>query len=92
MEANHWLTQRFQLSKAPTVLLFRHGWMHMYNDKLSVKKQDDTIKKLTHFVGKGWAESPSMPVPPEPHVATEHEKTFHYVGEPIGRLVALMRC
>jgi hypothetical protein len=81
MEANKWLTQRFQLSKAPTVLLFRHGWMHMYTGSLSVKKPKKTIEKISKFVASGWSESPSMPVPPEPHVATEHEKTFHYVGE-----------
>lgn len=46
MDDNRWLQQRFQLTKSPTVLLFRHGWMHMYTGSLNVKKAKKTIDKV----------------------------------------------
>ena len=49
MDDNKWLQQRFQLTKSPTVLLFRHGWMHMYTGSLSIKKQKKTIDKASRY-------------------------------------------
>eukprot|EP00937_MAST-01D_sp_MAST-1D-sp2_P002673 g2673.t1 len=75
-----WLQQRFQIGHSPTVLLFRHGWMHLYNRRMDTvkKRQQAQVANLIKFVEKGWSEAPSMPVPPEPHVPTEHELTFNY--------------
>ena len=80
MDKSEWLTKRFQVQHSPTIVLFRHGWMHLFNKQLHVhvSRQKDMVKKLIRFIEKGWSGAPSMPVPPEPHVATEHELTFNY--------------
>ena len=80
LDKSAWLSQRFQIQHSPTVLLFRHGWMHLFNKRLNIHRSmhKATGSDLIAFIEKGWAEAPSMPVPPEPHVPTEHELTFNY--------------
>ena len=75
-----WLKKRFQVQHTPTVLLFRHGWLHLFNQQIHVhvSRQKDMVKKIIRFVERGWSSAPSMPVPPEPHVPTEHELSFNY--------------
>jgi hypothetical protein len=81
------LLTRFNLPKNHIVMLFRHGWVHLYKGKMELKNMDDSIAAIKKFAKDDWQTAPSMPVPAEPHVATDHEKGFNYF---VGGMCVLM--
>jgi len=69
-EESPWLAKRFGLSHAPTVLLFQLGVMYYY------QSGSFSAERLVHFCHGGYKSSGMSQVPPEPHVADSHERTF----------------
>ncbi|KAG8471063.1 hypothetical protein KFE25_009484 [Diacronema lutheri] len=70
VEESPWLAKRFGLSHVPAVLFFQLGVMYYY------QSSSYTAEKLVNFAQSGYRSAGHSHVPPEPHVADSHERTF----------------
>lgn len=70
VEESPWLAKRFGLSHVPAVLFFQLGVMYYY------QSASFTAEKLVTFAQSGYTAAGHSHVPPEPHVADSHERTF----------------
>lgn len=70
VDESPWLAKRFGLQHVPSVLFFRHGVMYYF------QQPSFSVEKLVRFAQSGFARSGRSQVPPEPHVADSHERTF----------------
>ncbi|KAJ1631631.1 hypothetical protein T492DRAFT_994607 [Pavlovales sp. CCMP2436] len=69
VDESPWLAKRFGLAHVPAVLFFQLGVMYYYTGAY-------TGDLLVNFAQSGYRTAGHSHVPPEPHIADSHERTF----------------